>query len=532
MDCIYKNISLDVYDDITSQLTLSVKQGDTARGIRVSLTDHGKVFKIHDNCYAVFSGKKSNGVFISDGCIIQNNTIIYNFTDAVVSVTTQIDCELIVYSANGEKITSPSFMVFVYKTIEEEYAGDVVESNSFTVLNDLISNATETIAVANDAIDRTNTAIDEAVEKTDNTIAEAIKKTDNAIAEAVEKTNAATEEARASVNYIRKTSDGKLEILDADYNVIDTVDVCYMDNDTIYRYSNGVLSVKGIKELNSDETFRMWVGTNAEYMALSVKDENTLYMLTDDPTFDDAMNTLNSLSDDLQSGEFVVNHAENADVFNIMLVNDAFIAENGKDINDYQWNQRYVCNSATIAATLLNLPDNIKSPFVLDVKNTSNFVQQELTICETTDRIPRKFVRNYFYKSSETVSQWGKWVEFDQRTKPCTITISGTSSLSGMLFYYYSGGVFTETRINPDASTQVLYIDIGSPIIYYALRMGSNPGSTTVQVTKNTSVISTSDMSMEAVCTEAGWSFSDYSYVYMMIMMREGTLSLNETGAG
>ena len=242
MECIYKNISLDVHDDITSQLSISVKQGDTSRGIRVALTDHGKVFNIPDNCYAVFSARKSTGNFISDGCTIQNNTIIYNYSESVVSVATQLDCELTLYSSKGDKITSPSFTIFVYQTIQNEFAGDVVESDSFTTLNNLILNATETIAEANTAIEQANTATEAAEE--------------------------ATEAARNTVTYIRKTSDGKLEILDADKNLIEKIDVCYMDNDTIYRYNNGVLRVVGIKDMNTDETFRMWIGTTKKWQAI------------------------------------------------------------------------------------------------------------------------------------------------------------------------------------------------------------------------------------------------------------------------
>lgn len=287
MERIYKNISLDIHNDITSQLSLSVKQGDTTRGIRVSLTDHGKVFNIPDSCYAVFSARKSTGSFISDGCTIQNNTIIYDFSEAVVSVASQIDCELTVYSATGNKITSPSFMIFVYKTIEEEYAGEVVESNSFTVLNDLISNATETIDKANKAADNANNSATEA--------------------------NEATEVARASVVYIEKTEDGKLRLLDADRNVIDTVDVCYMDNDTIFRYNNGVLSAVGIKEINADETFKIWVGTSEQFGKLSKQDDNTLYWVTDDNTFEQIIANINAL----YTGEAKAKKAESADVLTV-----------------------------------------------------------------------------------------------------------------------------------------------------------------------------------------------------------------------
>ncbi len=402
MEYIYKNISLDIYNDITSQLTISVKQGDTAKGVRVALTDHGKVFKIPDNCYAVFSGRKGNGVYLSDGCTIQNNTIIVNFTDAVVSVPTQIDSEITVFSANGEKLTSPSFMIFVYKTIEEEYASDVVESNSFTVLNDLISETAAVIANANDAIG----TINEAVEKTN---------------DATEDAKSATMEAKNSVNYIKKTSDGRLEILDADLNVIDTVDVCYMDNDTIYRYEDGVLKVVGIKELNANETFRMWVGTNEEYQQLSEKDENTFYWITDDATFDEVVQHINDLNDAftahknaLKIGAFVVgkaNNANNANLFgnnlpNAYRGNGTFFDypyETNVDLDNINYEYHKVVGGDTA-----NMPPNETSGF-LDVSVSSAFGEA---------RILQKFTATYtckeYVRARSEQGIWGDWVCVNQ----------------------------------------------------------------------------------------------------------------------
>lgn len=413
MECIYKNISLDIHDDITSQLSLSVKQGDTARGIRVSLTDHGKVFNIPDSCYAVFSARKGNGIFISDGCVIQNNTIIYNFSDTVVSVATQIDCELIVYSEKGDKITSPSFMIFVYKTLEEEYAGEVVESNSFTVLNDLISTATEVISNVNEATEKT-TAIAEEIQK----------ETEDAIAKAAE----ATEQARASVVNIKKTEDGKLQLLDAENNVIDIVDVCYMDNDTIYRYDNGVLRVVGIKEINADETFRMWVGTTKQWQALSEYDDNTFYWITDDATFDEVVEAINALNESftelenaLKSGELVVGKANEADSANTADHADtatslSFIEiGNRANLDDYCPPKHpfgdYICAANAVVGTLSNCPTT--EAFFMSVRSSGAGARQELTTYSHVS--PRKYFRNYY--DDLAGGGWGDWVVIPQRVE-------------------------------------------------------------------------------------------------------------------
>lgn len=390
MERIYKNISLDVYDDITSQLTLSVKQGDTTRGIRVTLTDHGKVFNVPDNCYAVFSARKSNGVFISEGCTIQNNSIIYDFSDAVVSTATQIDCELTVYSSNNNKITSPSFMIFVYRTLEEEYAGEVVESNSFTVLNDLISTATETISNVNEVAERTTAIAEEAAE--------------------------ATEQARASVVNIKKTEDGKLQLLDAENNVIDTIDVCYMDNDTIYRYNNGVLRVVGIKDMNTDETFRMWIGTTKKWQAISEYDDNTFYWITDDATFDEVVKAINALNESftelenaLTSGELVVKNAQEAGTSDALAFKDI---NSITDLNDVTECGDYVRTNTE--SRMWNYPTDEKAVFHMSVKNSGGVMSQEIT--DFNAYSPNKFIRIF------TKDTWGQWERIAIGSKEVDIT--------------------------------------------------------------------------------------------------------------
>ena len=293
MKRIYKNLTLNVHS-MTSQVSLSAKRGSTLRGLVVTLVDNGKIYEIPDKCYAIFSAQKSDGTFVSDPCVIQDNRIIYDYSEHLVEVVGKVECDITLYGSGSERLTSPRFYMFVYETVQGGYTSDVVSSDSFTVLNDLIENAKEAIENVNGAAENINAAIAEA--------------------------NEATEAARASVVNIKKTEDGKLQLLDADGNVIDTVDVSYMDNDTIYRYDNGVLRVVGIKEINADETFRMWIGTNAEYLALTETDDNTFYWITDDATFDDVVRAINALNETvidieeaLKSGELVVKKASKAD---------------------------------------------------------------------------------------------------------------------------------------------------------------------------------------------------------------------------
>lgn len=189
MKYIYKKITLDVHN-MTSQLSLAVKQGDTLRGIIVTLVDDGKLYKIPENCYAVFSAQKSDNTFVSDGCIIQNNKITYNFSEQLVAAAGKVDCDITVYDSNNGRITSPQFSIFVYETLQEKYASEAVASDSFKILTDLIVDTKETLAEAEEAIEATA----EAVEATEKATAEAV--------EATEATNEATERANEASDRI------------------------------------------------------------------------------------------------------------------------------------------------------------------------------------------------------------------------------------------------------------------------------------------------------------------------------------------
>ena len=263
MNIIYKKISLDIHN-IASQLTLAVKKGDTARGLIITLTENGKIYNIPDYCYATFSAKKSDGTFVSNGCEIKDNKIIYDFSEQLTAVAGRVDCEIPLFGNNESKITSPLFTLYVYQTVVDEFEKEIVSSDEFKTLDTLISETTNVLAESKDVL------------------VESIK---------------AASAARESVCYIESTEDGRIKLLDFNRDEIITVDVFCGDDDTLYRYSDGTLSVVGIKERNKDQTFRMWVGTNEEYVALPEKDPKTFYWITDDATFDDATNAFNALSD-------------------------------------------------------------------------------------------------------------------------------------------------------------------------------------------------------------------------------------------
>jgi hypothetical protein len=295
MNIIYNKISLDIHN-IASQLTLAVKKGDTARGLIITLTENGKIYNIPKECYATFSAKKSDGTFVSSGCEIKDNKIIYDFSPQLTKVPGRVDCESSLFSKDDAQITSPLFTLYVYRTIKDEYEEEIASSDEFKTLDRLISEATEVLVEAESTIETANTAITEAEE--------------------------ALSAANESITFIERTEDGKIKLLNFDREEIATVDVFCGDDDTLYRYNDGMLSVVGIKERNKDKTYRMWVGTNAEYVALPEKDPETFYWITDDATFDNATEAFNALckafaqfeKDLIEDGKIKAHSAKNAEI--------------------------------------------------------------------------------------------------------------------------------------------------------------------------------------------------------------------------
>jgi hypothetical protein len=149
MNVLKYRVSLDMFDTL-SQTTIKAKKGDSACQIHITLTEHGKVFHIGEGCYATFNAKKSDGNFIEDNCTIDGDTIVYNFATSIEDGTCQVsacegnvECEVTLYKANGEQLTSPRFILYIDGTV---YNGEKITSTTEeNVLKDLINETLNTI---------------------------------------------------------------------------------------------------------------------------------------------------------------------------------------------------------------------------------------------------------------------------------------------------------------------------------------------------------------------------------------------------
>lgn len=168
-DSIFR-ISLDIHEH-GSQAVLKAKYADTGRKLCISLRSGGTPYTIADGCYAAFKATKPDGKILYNACTIEDNEIIYEFTEQTCTAIGRSRCEIALYGSDDKLITSPRFALLVDGTI---YPDNVVEStDEFSALTDLvgttqkfIEDATEATGKANAATVRANVATANATDAT------------------------------------------------------------------------------------------------------------------------------------------------------------------------------------------------------------------------------------------------------------------------------------------------------------------------------------------------------------------------------
>ena len=139
-------ISLDIHDT-ASQVSVSVKKGDTKRRICAVLTENGKPYTITEGCYAVFRAKKpadkdGKRAVIFNDCTIEGNIIYYPIVASYTDTVGIADCEITLYGADDGVITSPRFTLVIDWTVTADDEVVSAGQNEVSALTALISRAT------------------------------------------------------------------------------------------------------------------------------------------------------------------------------------------------------------------------------------------------------------------------------------------------------------------------------------------------------------------------------------------------------
>ena len=129
-------ITLDIHKTV-SPVSVRVKKRDTGRRLLIHLADSGYPYHISEDCYAVFTAKKPDGKVVFNDCRIEECVIIYDFTEQTVAVAGLMDCEIILYGADGKQLTSACFNIIVDDTIYDTET-EIESTDEYNALADLI----------------------------------------------------------------------------------------------------------------------------------------------------------------------------------------------------------------------------------------------------------------------------------------------------------------------------------------------------------------------------------------------------------
>ena len=147
--------------------TLKIKKGDNKRQIRISLVDGGKPYRISEGCYAAMTGTKPDGHKILNECSIDGNTIVYKVTNQTSAVPGVVNCEVVLYDADDQRITSSKFTILVVDT-EYTEGDDIESSDEVTFLTALIGDAVGAINNANTAAQNAETVASDLLKAKEN----------------------------------------------------------------------------------------------------------------------------------------------------------------------------------------------------------------------------------------------------------------------------------------------------------------------------------------------------------------------------
>ena len=131
--CIRLNLDLQQTD---MQITLRAKRGDTGRLLRITLSNEGVPYWIAPDCYAVFTGKKPDGTVIYNRCDLENNEILYRFTEQTCAAPGRIPAEIRLYGTEGKLLTTAAFLLEVHDTVY--HPEDVLSRDEMDALDSLV----------------------------------------------------------------------------------------------------------------------------------------------------------------------------------------------------------------------------------------------------------------------------------------------------------------------------------------------------------------------------------------------------------
>ena len=132
-------LTLDLRQTSVSTI-VRAKRGDTGRVLRIALADDGVPYTIEKDCFAVFTAKKPDKTVLYNDCQVENNEVVYAFTEQTCAVTGRMPVEIRLYGGDGKLITTASFYLDVQDTVY--HAEDILSQDEMDAVDALILETT------------------------------------------------------------------------------------------------------------------------------------------------------------------------------------------------------------------------------------------------------------------------------------------------------------------------------------------------------------------------------------------------------
>ena len=137
---ITQHLTLELSREV-SKSSLSVKKYDTnSRRVQVTLVNNGGVVKLQNVVMAIVKGTKPDGTKFWNDCMINGDNIWFMVTTQMINVAGDVECELEVTWKDESVLTTPTFNIHVYETVQtgvesqNEYNG-IIQALAETINN-------------------------------------------------------------------------------------------------------------------------------------------------------------------------------------------------------------------------------------------------------------------------------------------------------------------------------------------------------------------------------------------------------------
>ena len=135
----YIHMVLDVRERNTPNVVV-VKKNDTARTLRIHLVDGNAAYTVGPECTVVMTALKADGTKLFNSCTVEENVVVYPFTEQTCSCAGRMICEVRVIGSDGKMLTSASFTMVVQETAYTD--GDTVSQGEADALALLVGQTT------------------------------------------------------------------------------------------------------------------------------------------------------------------------------------------------------------------------------------------------------------------------------------------------------------------------------------------------------------------------------------------------------